>query len=132
MSKFLVSMIGDETFMEEATPELMEEVVAQMDDYNEELADAGVFVDGRGPGPERHREDPALRRGRQGGRHRRPLRGDQGAGRRLLDLRVRQTSTRPSSGPEGPRSRAATIEVRPIVDTPEENLELFHEQAKRA
>lgn len=49
--RFLISMIGDETFMEEATPELMEEIVAQMDDYNKQLEDAGVFVTADGLGP---------------------------------------------------------------------------------
>jgi hypothetical protein len=49
--RFLMSMIDDESLMEEVTPEQMEEIVAQMNAYNDELKKAGVWSDAEGLGP---------------------------------------------------------------------------------
>ena len=49
--RFMVSLIGDETFVEKATPEQMDEIVAQMNEYNDELKKAGVFDQADGLGP---------------------------------------------------------------------------------
>jgi hypothetical protein len=49
--RFLMSMIDDESFTEEVTPEQMQEIVAQMNAYNDELKKAGVWSDAEGLGP---------------------------------------------------------------------------------
>jgi hypothetical protein len=129
--RFLISMIGDETFMEEATPELMEEVVAQMDDYNKQLEDAGVFVTADGLGPSSTAK--TLRYGMDG----KAVVTDgpfaetkeQVAGYWIfecedVDEAVEWARKAPIKG--------AVIEVRPIVDTAEENFEAFKEQAQKS
>jgi len=49
--RFLMSLIGDEDFVREATPEQMDEIVAEMNRYNDELKQAGVYLQGDGLGP---------------------------------------------------------------------------------
>ena len=62
-----------------------EQLLAEMGKFNEELVKAGIMLAGDGPAPQPQGQARALRR-RQEDRHRRPLRRDQGADRRLLDL----------------------------------------------
>ena len=128
--RFLISMIGDETFVEEATPELMEEIVAQMDDYNKQLTDAGVFVTADGLGPSSTARTLRFDTEGEAAVTDGPFAEskEQVAGYWVFECdsiedAVEWAGRAPVKG--------ATIEVRPIVDTPEENLELFHEQAKK-
>ncbi len=51
MPNFMVSLIGDEDLASDATPEVMEKAIADMDVYNEELLKAGVAAGGNGLGP---------------------------------------------------------------------------------
>ena len=51
MSRFMVSLFGDEDCVADATPELMEKIAADMNAYNDELEKAGVMVSGDGLGP---------------------------------------------------------------------------------
>ena len=51
MPNYMVSLIGDESLATEATPEVMEKALADMDAYNEELLSAGVAAGGNGLGP---------------------------------------------------------------------------------
>ena len=64
--------------------------------------DAGALHRRRGPAGERHRDDRASRASRG---HRRPLRRDQGAARRLLPDRVRGPRRGARVGEEGPDAR---------------------------
>ncbi|MGH2984039.1 MAG: YciI family protein [Solirubrobacterales bacterium] len=49
--RFMVSLIGDESFVEQTTPEQLEEMLAEMDKFNDELKKAGVYVEAEGLGP---------------------------------------------------------------------------------
>ena len=51
MSKFMVSLFGDESEIAATTPERMKEIADQMNEYNAELEKAGVMVSGDGLGP---------------------------------------------------------------------------------
>ena len=87
--KYMLTLIGEEGGWEDATPEQMRAQMGRWDAYTESLRDAGAFVAGEGlqdsptattdPDPERRRAS----------RHRRAVRRDQGAARRLLPARVR-------------------------------------------
>ena len=87
--RFMVSLIFDEAQMDEVTPEQMEEIATEMNRYNDELREAGVMLAGEGLGPSSMAR--TLRWGEAGkpvatdG----PVRGVEGAARRVLDPRVR-------------------------------------------
>jgi hypothetical protein len=51
MSRFMVSLIFDEALMDEVTQEDMKRISEQMNAYNDELREAGVYVEGEGLGP---------------------------------------------------------------------------------
>jgi len=51
MARFIVQLIGDESVMEDASPEFVEQMVSEMNAYNEELEKAGVMTGGDGLGP---------------------------------------------------------------------------------
>ena len=103
MSKFLVAVIGDEDWVTTATPEEMEKLSADMNAYNEQLEKAGVMVDGQGLGPSANAK--TLRYGEDG----------------------KAVVT------DGPFSEAGgTLEIREIVETAEENYELYKEAAKKS
>jgi hypothetical protein len=127
--RFLISMIGDESFIEEASPELMEEVVAQMDDYNKQLSDAGVFVTADGLGPSSTAK--TLRFDLEGGtavtdgpfaESKEQVAGYWIFQCKDIDEAVEWARKAPIKG--------ATVEVRPIGEGPEENVEAYKEQAK--
>jgi hypothetical protein len=129
MSRFMVSLIGDESFMEEASPEQIDEVVAQMDEFNDELVKAGVYLQGDGLGPSA--EAKTLRYGEDG----KPVVTDgpfteskeQLGGFWILECKdidevvdwIRRSPIR-----EG------AAEIREIVETAEENIARYKEQAK--
>jgi hypothetical protein len=129
MSRFMVSMIGDESFMEDADPKVMEKIVADMDRYNEELEKAGVAVGGDGLAPSSMAR--TLRYGEEGktvvtdGPYTESK--EQIGGYWIfecvdLDEAVEWARKAPLEG--------AAVEIRPIIETVEENVELFKEQAK--
>jgi hypothetical protein len=129
MSRFLVSLVGDESFIEQATPEKLEEIVAEMDEFNDELVKAGVYLQGDGLGPSA--EAKTLRYGEDG----KPVVTDgpfteskeQLGGFWILECKdidevvdwIRRSPIR-----EG------AAEIREIVETAEENIERYREQAK--
>jgi hypothetical protein len=129
MSRFLVSLIGDESFIEQATPEQMEEIVAEMDEFNDELVKAGVYLQGDGLGPSA--DAKTLRYGEDG----KPVVTDgpfaeskeQLAGFWILECKdldevvdwIRRSPIRDGAA-----------EIREIIETAEENIKRYKEQAK--
>jgi hypothetical protein len=129
MSRFLVSLVGDESFIEQATPEKLEEIVAEMDEFNDELVKAGVYLQGDGLGPSA--EAKTLRYGEDG----KPVVTDgpfteskeQLGGFWILECKdidevvewIRRSPIR-----EG------AAEIREIVETAEENIARYKEQAQ--
>ncbi|MSO41003.1 MAG: YciI family protein [Solirubrobacterales bacterium] len=51
MSKYMVSLIADESVIAAVTPEEMETIVSEMNEFNGALEKAGVVVGGDGLGP---------------------------------------------------------------------------------
>ncbi len=51
--RFMASLIFDEAQMDEVTQEQMEEIATEMNEYNDELREAGVMLAGEGLGPSR-------------------------------------------------------------------------------
>jgi hypothetical protein len=49
--KFMVSLIDDGSFMEEATPDEFQSMVDQMNEFIDEMTEAGVYGGGEGLGP---------------------------------------------------------------------------------
>jgi hypothetical protein len=49
--RFMVSLIFDESQMDEVTPEQMEQIATEMNQFNDELRKAGVYVAGEGLAP---------------------------------------------------------------------------------
>jgi len=49
--RFMVSLIFDEAQMDEVTHEQMEEIATEMNQFNDELRKAGVYVAGEGLAP---------------------------------------------------------------------------------
>lgn len=128
--KFMIVMSGDESFMEQATPEQMQEVVAQMDAYNKELEEAGVMVGGEGLAPSS--ETKTLRYGQDGGvvvtdgpftESKEQFAGYWIFETDSIDEAVEWAKKAPLGG--------AVVEVRQIAETAEENFDKFQEQAKK-
>jgi hypothetical protein len=129
MSRFMVSLIGDESFMEQASPEQIDEIVAEMDEFNDELVKAGVYLQGDGLGPSA--EAKTLRYGQDG----KAVVTDgpfaeskeQLAGFWILECKdidevvdwIRRSPIRDGAA-----------EIREIVETAEENIARYKEQAK--
>ena len=72
------------------------------DAYTNETKDAGAFVGGEGLQPTRDRDDDPDPAERRPHRHRRPVRRDEGAARRLLPARLRGPRRRDRLGEEDP------------------------------
>ena len=127
--RFILSLIGDEALIEKTTPEQLEEIVAEMDKFNDELKQAGVFLQGDGLAPTATAR--TLRYGKDG----KAVVTDgpfaetkeQIAGFWMLecddiDEAVEWAQRSPV--------RDGAIEVRAIVDTAEENLDLYKQQSQ--
>ena len=85
--KYLLTIYDDESMWSDVQPG---DVNAMMDGYRkfgEEVHGNGAFVAGEALESDLHRDDGA-RQGRRAPRHRRPVRRDQGAARRLLPARL--------------------------------------------
>ena len=118
MKQYLLSV-----HMVEGTPvpseEEMQQAYKDVDAFNAELQAEGAWVFAGGLHP------PATATvvrapGRRGAHHRRPVRRDQGAARRLLGHQGRRPRRRPGAGrPRARRPAAAPVEVRPFQDEPE-------------
>ena len=128
MSRFMISLIGDEDFVADASPELMEKIVADMDTYNGELEKAGVLVQGDGLGPSANAR--TLRYGEDGKavvtdgpftESKEQIAGFWIFECKDLDEAVKWARKSPVAG--------GAIEVRAIVDTAEENVEAYKEAA---
>ena len=94
------------------------EMLNAMGRYNEELVKAGVMLDGEGLHPSSKGVRIQFSR-RQAHRGRRPVRRDEGADRRLLDLAGPRSWTRRSSGRSAARTRPArraSLEIRPVFE----------------
>jgi hypothetical protein len=128
--RFLMSMIDDESLMETVTPEQMEEIVAQMNAYNDELRKAGVAVDGEGLGPTANAK--TLRYGQDG----KAVITDgpfteskeQVAGYWILECKDIDEAV------EWARKvpiETGALEVRPIPDSVDENIEAYKDAAKK-
>jgi hypothetical protein len=129
MSRFMVSLIGDESFIEQNTPEQMEEIVAEMDKFNDELNKAGVYLQGEGLGPSASAR--TLRYGKDGkavvtdgpfAESKEQIAGFWILECDNLDEAVEWAQRSPV--------REGAIEIRAIPDTAEENIELYKEQAQ--
>ena len=92
--KFLAIIYNDESQYADATPEDIAATFQAHGEFGEAAGKAGVFQGGEGLQPVGHGDDRARAR-RRADAHRRPVRRDQGAARRLLPARV-----------QGPRRRA--------------------------
>ena len=94
-----------------------EELLTAMGKFNEELVKAGVMLAGEGLHPSSKGARVRVR-GRQAHRHRRPVRRDQGADRRLLDLAGASRHGRGDRvGQARPvRRRRREIEIRQVFE----------------
>jgi hypothetical protein len=126
MPKYLIQMIGDEDFVADATPELMEKVVADMDKFNDELLKAGVLVDGAGLGPSASAK--TLRYGKDGEavvtdgpftESKEQFAGYWVFETKDLDEAVEWAQKAPLED--------GAVEIRQIVETAEENVDLYKE-----
>jgi hypothetical protein len=129
MPRYMVSIIGDEAMVADATPELMEKVVAEMDAYNDELKQAGVLVDADGLGPSANAK--TLRYGEDGKavvtdgpftESKEQIAGYWIFETKDIDEAVQWAEKAPMAG--------GVAEVRPIVETAEENFEAYKEAKK--
>ena len=129
MPRFMVSIIGDEDLVAEATPELMEQIVADMTKYNDQLKEAGVLSDADGLGPSASAK--TLRYGEDGKavvtdgpftESKEQIAGYWIFETKDIDEAVKWAEKAPMAG--------GTIEIRPIVETAEENFEAYKEAKK--
>ena len=111
-----------------------EQELTEMGTFNEELVKAGVMLAGEGLHPSSRGARVAL----PGGKRtvdRRPVRRDQGAGRRLLDFQVQVEGRGDRVGqalPEPDAWHGAEIEIRQIFEADDFGAECtpeLHEQA---
>jgi hypothetical protein len=126
--RFMASLIFDEAQMDEVTRDQMEEIATEMNQYNDELREAGIMLAGEGLGPSRMAT--TLRWGEAG----KPVATDgpfaeskeQLGGVWILecgslDEAVEWAAKAPI--------RNGALEVRPIVESGEEARELHQQQA---
>jgi hypothetical protein len=124
--QFILNMIGDESFVAQATPEQMQEIVAAMDTYNQSLKDAGAFVSGEGLGPSASAR--TLRFGEDGKAV--PTDGpfaetkEQVAGFWIIEAKdLDEAADWAAKAP----IKGASIEIRPIASGAEENFKAYKE-----
>lgn len=129
MARFLIQLIGDESVMENADPQFVEQMVADMNAYNDELEKAGVMAAGDGLGPSS--VSKTLRYGEDGkavvtdgpfAESKEQIAGFWHFECKDIDEAVEWARKAPIKG--------GAIEVRPIIETVDENVELFKEQGK--
>ena len=131
MPRYMVSIIGNEDVVSEATPEFMEKVVSDMNAYNDELRDAGVFVDADGLGPSVNSR--TLRWGEDG----KAVVTDgpfteskeQVAGFWIFEAKDLDEAAKWAG--KAPMGGGGAIEVRQIVETAEENFDEYKKASKK-
>jgi len=127
--RFLVSLIFDESEMDDVTQEQMEQISENMNRYNDELREAGVFVGGEGLGPS------GLARTLRWGEAGKPVATDgpfaeskeQLGGFWILECGDLDEAVEWAG--KAPIENGA-LEVRPIVESAEEARELHQQQAR--
>jgi hypothetical protein len=128
MARYMVSIIGDESVVADATPELMEKIVTEMGQYNDELKQAGVLVDADGLGPSA--VGRTLRYGEDGkavvtdgpfAESKEQIAGYWIFQCTDIDEAVEWARKAPMGG--------GAIEIRPIIETAEENFEAYKQAA---
>ena len=87
--KYMLTLIREEGGWEDATPEEMRAQLGRWNDYTESLRDAGAFLAGEGLQDSATATTVRIQDDDERIGHRRAVRRDQGAGRRLLPARVR-------------------------------------------
>jgi hypothetical protein len=129
MSRFMVSLIGDESFIEQATPEQVEQMLAEMDEYNDELKKAGIYLQADGLGPSASAK--TLRYG-EGGKAVVTDGPFTESKEQLAGFWILECDDLDEAVEWAQRSpvRDGAIEVREIPDTAEENVERYKEQAQ--
>ena len=85
--KYLLTIYDDESMWSDAQPGDVNQMMDGYRKFGEEVHGNGRVRRRRGAGVHLHRDDRA-RQGRGAPRHRRPVRGDEGAARRLLPARL--------------------------------------------
>ena len=130
MSRFMVSLFGDESEVADTTPERMQEIADQMNEYNAELEKAGVMVSGDGLGPPSAAR--TLRYGEDGevvvtdGPYAETK--EQLAGFWIFECKDHDEAVEWAK--KAP-IRGGQTEVRAIFETAEENYEAYKEAAKQ-
>ena len=116
--KYMILIYGEEKNWVDASQGVRDGVMAAYLKYVGELVQAGAMVAGDPLKPV-STADHRPRAQRQGRHHRRTVRRDQGAARRLLHRRRAESATRRSTGRQQVPGRAhGSIEVRPLMPKP--------------
>jgi hypothetical protein len=130
MPRFIFNMIDDESFMEQdLSPEFLQEIVDSMNAYNKELEDAGVWVSGEGLGPTSTAR--TLKYGEEG----KPVVTDgpfseskeQVAGFWIVECKDMDEAV---SWAEKIPIKGGSVEVRPIADSAQENIDAYKDAKK--
>jgi hypothetical protein len=127
--RFMVSLIFDEAQMDDVTHEQMEEIATEMNQFNDELRKAGVYVEGEGLGPSRMAR--TLRWGEAG----KPVATDgpfAESKEQLGGFWILECGNLDEAVEWAGRApiRNGALEVRPIVESGEEARELHQQQAR--
>jgi hypothetical protein len=130
--KFLISLIDDGSWIVEASPEQVEKMVSDMNEYIDGLTKEGVYVGGEGLAPASAAK--TLRYGKDGqvvvtdGPFAETK--EHTAGYMILECdsiedAIQRLETMPNADPG-----SGAIEIRQIVDAAAENVELYKKAAK--
>jgi hypothetical protein len=127
--RFMVSLIGGEAFVEEATPEEIEQMLSEMNEFNDELKKAGVWDAADGLGPSSMAR--TLRYGEDG----KPVVTDgpfteskeQIAGYWIFDCKDLDEAV---EWVKRSPIRDGAVEIRPIPDSADENVELYKQRSE--
>jgi hypothetical protein len=129
MARFMVSLIGDESWVEEATPKEIEQMLSEMNEFNDELKEAGVWDSADGLGPISMAK--TLRYGKDG----KPVVTDgpfaeskeQIAGYWIFDCKDLDEAV---EWVKRSPIRDGAVEIRPIPDSADENVELYKQRSE--
>jgi hypothetical protein len=129
MARFMVSLIGDESWVEEATPKEIEQMLSEMNEFNDELKEAGVWDSADGLGPTSMAK--TLRYGKDG----KPVVTDgpfaeskeQIAGYWIFDCKDLDEAV---EWVKRSPIRDGAVEIRPIPDSADENVELYKQRSE--
>jgi hypothetical protein len=136
--KFLISLIDDGSWIEQATPEQVEKMVSEMDGFIDEMTKEGVYVSGEGLAPPSSAK--TLRYGEDG----QPVITDgpfaetkeHTAGYFVIQCDSIEDAIEWVTKMPDPEKElhggggGGAVEIRQIVDTAEENVEMYKEAAK--